>query len=78
MEILYNKINKKVKRGGVILRVGVTSTQNGFLLGALLKYLQERGEILQERGEILAERVVDGFFYSSVSGGISGSSADSL
>ena len=57
MEILYNKINKKVKRGGVILRVGVTSTQNGFLLGALLKYLQERREIL-------AERVVDGFFIS--------------
>lgn len=63
MEILYNKINKKVKRGGVILRVGVTSTQNGFLLGALLKYLQERGEIL-------AEWVVDGFFISLFRGNI--------
>lgn len=63
MEILYNKINKKVKRGGVILRVGVTSTQNGFLLGALLKYLQERGEIL-------AERVVDGFLISLFRGNI--------
>ena len=63
VEILYNKINKKVKRGGVILRVGVTSTQNGFLLGALLKYLQERGEIL-------AEWVVDGFFISLFRGNI--------
>ena len=63
MEILYNKINKKVKRGGVILRVGVTSTQNGFLLGALLKYLQDRGEIL-------AEWVVDGFFISLFRGNI--------
>ena len=63
MEILYNKIDKKVKRGGVILRVGVTSTQNGFLLGALLKYLQERGEIL-------AEWVVDGFFISLFRGNI--------
>ena len=71
MEILYNKINKKVKRGGVILRAGVTSTQNRFLLGALLKYLQERGEIL-------AERVVDGFFYSSVSGEYLAAALDSL
>ncbi len=31
------------------MKIGVISTQNGLLSGALIKYLQERGEILAER-----------------------------
>ena len=31
------------------MRIGVISTQNGLLSGALLKYLNERGEILAQR-----------------------------
>ncbi|MDY3249812.1 MAG: hypothetical protein SOX32_05620 [Candidatus Choladocola sp.] len=31
------------------MRIGVISTQNGLLSGALMKYLEERGEILPQR-----------------------------
>ena len=62
-----------------LLRVGVISTQNGLLSGALVKYLQERGEILAERVKDAKKNgVVDGFFYSSVSGEYLAAALDSL
>ncbi|MDD7077464.1 MAG: hypothetical protein PUI42_04955 [Lachnospiraceae bacterium] len=31
------------------MRIGIISTQNGLLSGALMKYLEERGEIMPQR-----------------------------